>query len=355
MLSRLAGVIKSEPSFDLVATSQEAFQALGRSSMHRPNLFLINVDEMEGLELLPQFVRMFPQADILGLMERWDQDRADQVLEAGARGCILKPFRATDVLEALRIYKRRGLPRPSRTLAFFSPKGRSGRTTMASVLAIELARKSGESVALIDADLQFGDLAMFFDVATKHNVVEATHDVPLLTPPSLEPYFHEVGQRVWLLSAPTRPEHAELVEAEKLVSVVRMASGLFRYILLDLPAGFNPISMALSECADTDILMTMLNSGQEVYHMKRANRMFHTWETYGKKVYSVFARVNPCNDDQRRKIEEAFGQPVTGIFPNEYQITAVTGSGRLLQDLPENTPLIHAIGRLADDIITGRR
>lgn len=355
MLSELAGIIRSDPSFELAATYQDPETAAGQSSVFQPNLFLVDVDIPMGLEVLSTLIHLYPEAEILGLMERWNGDLADEVLRSGALGSLLKPFRAGEVTEALSLYKRRGQRLPARTLAFFSPKGCSGQSTAASILAIELARRSGESVALIDADLQFGDLAIFFDVAPPHNVVEASHDIQLLTPESLAPYFYSLGENVWILCGAARPEHAELVEADQLINVVHMAGSLFRYVLLDLPAGFNPISLALAEFADTDILMTMLNSGQEIRHMRRSMRMFRPWEAYGKKIYSLFSRVQPCTDGQKKKIEEEFGRPVTEILPNSYQITSITSSGRLMEDLSEDIPLVRSLGNLAADFVAGRR
>ena len=354
-LSQLAGALKIDSDFDLAATFFKAEQALGQSSVFRPNLFLVDVDDSQNLNLLSSFIDLFPQATILGTMEQWKADTAERVIEAGALGCLVKPFRTRDVLQAIKLYKRRGKSLPTRTLAFFSPKGHSGRTTMASVMAIELAKKSGESVALIDADLQFGDVSMFFDVVPQHNVVEASHDVRLLNPTTLEAYFHPVGDGVWIMGGPTRPEHAELVEANNLIDVVRMAGNLFRYVLLDLPAGFNPISLALAEFADTDILLSMIQSGHEVRHMKRSMKMFNTWGAYGKKIYPFFSGVKNCTAEQKKKIEEEFGRPVTNILPMESRITDITGSGRLMKDLPESMPYVNEVMSLANDIVMGRR
>ena len=355
MLPHLAGALKADADFDLAATYHDAEQALGQSSVFRPNLFLIDVDSPKGLELLPDFIDFFPNADFLGMMEHWKADTAEKVIQAGALGSIVKPFRTRDILKAMEIYGRRGQKKPTRTMAFFSPKGHSGRTTLASVMALELARKSGESVALIDADLQFGDVSMFFDVVPQHNVVEASHDIRLLNPATLEAYFHPVGQGVWVMGGPVRPEHAELVEADRLIEVVRMAGSLFRYVLVDLPAGFNPISLALAEFADTDILVSMINSGQEVRHMKRSMKMFQMWDAYGKKIYPLFSGVKRCTPEQKKKIEEEFGRSVTKILPEESHITAITGSGRLLKDLPEDMPYVRAVDDMVGEIIAGRR
>lgn len=355
MLSRMAGILKADDEFDLASTYHDAETAYGQSSVFRPTLFLLDVDDPRAVELIPSFVKDFPKAVVLGMMGKWKAGTADKVLNAGASGCILKPFRTADIIEALDIYKRRGQALPTRTLAFFSPKGHSGRTTMATIMAIELAKKSGESVAIIDADLQFGDVAMFFDAVPQHNVVEASHDIKLLTPSTLGHYFHQVGHGVWIMSGPLQPEHAELVEADRLIEVVRMAGSLFRYVLLDLPVGFNPISLALAECADTDILVSMLRSGYEVRHMKRSLKMFHMWDSYGKRIYTVFSGVKNCNESHRKKLEGEMGAPVTMMLPEERRIMDVTGSGRIMKDLPESTPYVQALSEFAEDIVSGRR
>ena len=355
LLSRMAGMLKADDAFDLASTYHDAEAAYGQSSVFRPTLFLIDVDEPRAVELIPRYIKSYPQAQVLGLMSHWNSNTADAMLAAGACGCILKPFNSADVKEALRLYKRRGKSLPTRTLALFSPKGHSGRTTLATVLAIELAKKSGESVGIIDADLQFGDVAMFFDAVPRHNVVEASHDISLLTPAALENYFHPVGNGVWIMGGPLQPEHAELVEANRLIEVVRMAGSLFRYVILDLPAGFNPISLALAECADTDILISMLSSGQEVRHMKRSLKMFHMWDSYGKRVYTMFSGVHNCTEEHKRKLEGELGRSVTMMLPEERRIKEVTGSGRLMKDLPEGSPYVEAVSEFAFALIGERR
>lgn len=355
MLMQLSGVLKASPEFDLVASYQDTKSALGRGSMFRPNLFLLDMEEPYALEQVSRFRLVFPQARIMGTMNTWNADLADRALAAGIQGCLLKPFKVEDIITAFSIYENRGDAKPPRFMTFFSPKGRAGRTTLTAILGIELARRSGESVAIIDADLQFGDMPMFFDVTTEHTVVEAVHDINLLTPESLLPYFHNVHDKIWLLSSPNRPEYAELVESDGLVKVIRMAGQLFRYVLVDLPAGFNPISVAVCEQADTIFLVTMLNSGQEVWHMKRAVRFFDAWAQYGKKVYTVFMRVSPCNKQEKRKLEHRFGQPITEILPNEYELSNITASGRLLKDLPKDSPFVESVTQVADDIIQGKR
>ena len=89
--------------------------------------------------------------------------------------------------------------------------------------------------------------------------------------------------------------------------------------------------------------------------MKRSLKMFHMWDSYGKRIYTVFSGVQNCNDDHKRKLEGELGRSVTIMLPEERRIKEVTGSGRLMKDLPADTPFVEAVAKFADDLANDRR
>lgn len=356
VLDEMIAELKSSTEFNLSATFKSVNDAVGQSSVFQPDLFLIDVDSPDALKNIPVFVDIFPDAKILGLVSNWNADIAMNIIEAGALGCILKPFTVQDIKDAIELYEKRGKPGLSRIISFFSPKGRAGRTTAAALMALSISEKTDERVALIDADLQFGDLPIFFDIEPKQTVVEATQDVKMLTPLNFKPYFHHIKHHLYLLSSPDKPEYAELVDAESLIDVVRLSCNLFRYVLIDLPAGFNPISIAMSQLSDTVVLMAMINNGFEIQHMKRALEVSKSLEVgTDKRIYTVFTRVNPCIEEERLKIETKLGYPVSDILPNEYKMISLANSGRIGKGLPEDSLLMKNLNKIAEGVISGER
>lgn len=354
-LNEILTPLRQSAEFTVAATYTGANAAISQAGMFQPNLFLLDVDDDESLDMIPAFADIFPNAIILGMMNFWDAGRAYRSLRGGAVGCILKPFTAQDVLESLRLYKIRGASRPARTISFFSAKGRAGRTTLAAILALLIAEKTGERVALIDADLQFGDLPIFFDAIPKRTIIEAAQDIKLLTPMTFEPYFHEIKQGVSLLSSPDRPEYAEMVTPETLVDVVRMTGNLFRYVLVDLPSGFNPLAINVCQLSDLVFVTTMINTGFEVKHVRKVMEVFEGQASPEREIRTVFTRVNPFTEEERRKIAHELGYPVNDMIPNEYKMISIANSGRLSQGLPTDTLLMRTISGMADNIIAGGR
>ena len=355
MMNELLVPLRRSGEFTVAATYRNAMAAIGQAAMFRPNLFLINVEDDEALGMIDEFVESFPGAYILGTMSVWDANRAGKVLAGGANGCVLKPFSAQDVLDALQLYSIRGVRKPSQVISFFSPKGRAGRTTLAAILALLLAEKTGERVALIDADLQFGDLPIFFDATPKRTIIDASQDIKLLTPMTFEPYFFPIKNNVALLSSPDRPEYAEMVSPDNLIDIVQMATNIFRYVLIDLPAGFNPLAIKVCQLSTTVYVTAMINTGFEVKHVRKAMEMFEAQKHPGREVRTVFTRVNPFTEEERQKIAAELGFPVNDMLPNEYRMVSIANSGRLSQGLPMDTVLMRTISDMADNLIRSGR
>ena len=134
-----------------------------------------------------------------------------------------------------------------------------------------------------------------------------------------------------------------------------MAKSLFRYVLIDLPPGFNPISVAASELADTTYMVAMVGGGYEVLHMKRALEVFKAWPDYESRVKTIFTRVSPCTDEERKILEKELEYPISAILPNEYLlVSAAANSGRMAVDIQPDTPLSVQISRLSKDIMGHR-
>ena len=357
MLERLSSVIRGTSGFSLAARYQQAGDALGQSAMFKPNIILLDIDEKGNLSLVPEFASAFPGAAILCISSHWDAKESDQIAQAGAKGYLVKPFSSEELTEAVQTFSKSGMAQGSEVLAFFSPKGKSGKTTLIANLAMSLAARSGEPVGIIDADLQFGDMAVFFNLEPKSTIVEATRDVKFLSPITLNPYFMAVpeAENIRVLCGTKKPEFAEMVEIAPFEDLVRMAQSLFRYVLIDLPPGFNPISVASAELADTTYMVAMVGGGFEVLHMKRALDVFKAWPDYEQRVKTIFTRVSPCTEKERELLEQELGYPVSSIMPNEYLlVSAAANSGRMAVDVQPDTPLSKNINRLSKDIM-GRR
>ena len=352
MLERLSSVIRNTKDFELVSRYQRAGDALGQGLMFKPNLILLDIDEEDNLSMLEDFTKTFTEADVICLSAKWAPSDSESIARAGAKGFLIKPFTSEELQEALRTFNKTGLSYGSNVLAFFSPKGKSGKTTLIANLGMALAQKTGQQVGIIDADLQFGDMSVFFNLAPKTTLMEAVRDINFLSPVTLNSYFLPIADNLRVLCGTRRPEYAEMVDIKAFTEVVDMARSMYRYVLIDIPSGFTPISIATAEASDITYLVTMINGIFEIQHMQRALDIFKAWPDYEDRVRTIFTRVEPCDANERDKLVQSLGYPKVSVIPNEYMLVSSSANNGQMAILEQpDSKFAYFVNQLADEII----
>ena len=82
----------------------------------------------------------------------------------------------------------------------FSTKGGAGKSVIAVNLAVVLAMRSERPVCLVDADLQFGDIAVMLKLAPQHTIVDAVASLDRLDATLLQS-LHDAASAFWLARA----------------------------------------------------------------------------------------------------------------------------------------------------------
>jgi len=352
MLERLSSVVRNTKDFELVSRYERAGDALGQGAMFKPNLILLDIDEADNLSMLEDFTQSFPNADVICLSAKWAPSDSESIARAGAKGFLIKPFTSEELQEAIRTFNKSKLSVGSDVIAFFSPKGKSGKTTLIANLGMALAQKTGQQVGVIDADLQFGDMSVFFNLSPKTTVMEAVRDINFLSPVTLNSYFLPIAENLRVLCSTKRPEYAEMVDIKAFTEVVDMARSIYRYVLIDIPSGFTPISIATAEASDTTYLVSMINGTFEIQHMRRALEIFKAWPDYEDRVRTVFTRVEPCDSSEQNKLAEALGYPRVAVIPNEYMlVSSAANNGQMAILEQPDSKFARFVNQLADEII----
>ena len=156
-------------------------------------------------------------------------------------------------------------------IAFFSPKGGVGTTTLAVNTAVLLAgggapppnsaNGAGPSipssrVLLIDMDLQFGQVATHLNLTPRYDVaVLATDDQALADPDLARSYLATHSSGLSILAAPARPEADFRVTLEHLQRIVELMRPQFDHIIVDLGSRLDPRSLWLLEQADAHLFI----------------------------------------------------------------------------------------------------
>lgn len=156
-------------------------------------------------------------------------------------------------------------------IVFASAKGGVGKTVISVNMAVALADR-GFSTCIIDGNFQFGDVNLALDIQPKFTISDLAQDDRPLTSSILGDYFQEHGSGVEVLSAPLKPEYADLVTTSLIQGICEKSLVQHEYLIADLPAGLSENNLTFMEMATKIYIVTDL----EMAALKNTKMMIKT-------------------------------------------------------------------------------
>ena len=236
-----------------------------------------------------------------------------QALRAGIRDVLPAPVDTTQLAEAVRRGRdaghrasgRAGHAEPAgelgHVITVFSTKGGAGKSVIAANLAVVLARRSERPVVLVDADLQFGDIAVMLKLAPQHTIVDAVGSIDRLDASLLQNLLvkHEPSG-VFVLPAPLEPAFADQIGADEMVRIVEMLRTFADFVVVDTPAYFNDVVLGLIEVSD-DVLLV---AGMDIPNIKNVKIGLQTLRLLNTPMSKLRLVLNRANSKVKLDVGE---------------------------------------------------
>jgi pilus assembly protein CpaE len=201
-----------------------------------------------------------------------DVDERIALLEAGADDVVVRPFHPDELrarvegllavaptpAAATSTATSAPVPRDNqRVISFLAPKGGVG-TTMVAVNAAVAAARAGHSTALVDLDLEWGQVATHLNIAANFSVVELARDVHALADPEqVRAYGHRHPSGVTVFAAPQRPDQAMMVDQSHVVQLLDGLRGTFERVIVDAGSDYDERTLTVVESSDRVVLLTV--------------------------------------------------------------------------------------------------
>lgn len=247
------------------------------------------------LPLLRDLTLRRPATAALLVAKEPDAELVSAAMEAGARGLVALPLtfeqvqaRITAAAEYSARIRRAMAAGPgvavddgggrARVVAFAGAKGGVGVTTVASHLALDLARTMpGLEICLVDLDLEKGDVPGILEVRHRIGIGDLAKVADDLSPVAVADSVSRHESGVDLLLAPPDIRDVEVVTPRALRLVMAALRQEYDVLLVDLGSHVTPAQATVVELADEIVLVVT----PDVAAVRGLRRTVNAWEALG--------------------------------------------------------------------------
>ncbi len=234
----------------------------------------------------------------------------------------------------------------TRVIAIISPKGGSGKTTVATNLAVGLAQVAPHQVVLIDLDLQFGDVASALRLTPEHTIAD-TARTGVLDTTTLKVLLTPHPAELFALCAPESLAQADDLDPEHLAQVVRPLSSEFKYIVIDTCAGIDAHALAAMELA-TDLIMVCTTDVPCVRGVRKAVEALDIIGLSNQTRHFLLNRADARVGLSATDIESTLGMSIDVSVPSSQAMWLSLNSGTPILESDANSPAGRAMTELVE-------
>lgn len=324
-----------------------------------PDLGVVVIDGVgdleRALEIAGEFDSRRPEITVVlgaqasdGIISRAMQSGVRDVLAPGSNGDRIREVvkRAVEIADRRRQAIRGAAETKNRLIMVLSPKGGAGKTTVAANLAVGLASRAPKEVALIDADLQFGDVGNALRLLSDTNVrdavagglKDATEVKVHLTP-------HRSG--LFALCAPDLPGVADEITSQAFSRAVALLAEDFRFVVIDTDPGLGERTLTVMDHA-TDLVFV---AATDVASVRGLHKTIEALDRIGMTDHERHFVLN--RSDARvgldiGDIAATIGMDPDVLVPSHRSLPVSMNQGTPVLEMDEPSPAKRPLWRLVD-------
>jgi pilus assembly protein CpaE len=322
----------------------------------------------DAIDYVSRLLRSRPEVRAILVVDRLTTEFMQQALRAGVSDVIQKSDAHTELLDAVVradqsmhaagvVYAETDETdgRVGRVTTIFSPKGGSGKSMVATNLAVALAKKARGPVVLLDADLQFGDDAVMLHMHPRHTLSDVVESIDRMDLHQLKSMLavHE-GSGLLLLAAPLEPAMAERVTATDVGVILNLLRSFASHIVVDTPSAFNDVVISLLDRSD-DIVVVGGMDIPTIKNVKVGLQTLGMLEIPQNRIRLVLNRANTKVKVEVQEIERTLGMRADTLIPSDILVpTSVNRGIPAVLDVPRSG-VARSINQLADLLLAGAR
>jgi pilus assembly protein CpaE len=370
-------LLQFESDVEVVGVARTGKEAIQVSQDLQPDVVLmdINMPDMDGISATEAIRAKQPAVQVVILSVQGDQNYMRRAMLAGARDFLTKPPMGDELISAIRRAGAMAQSEKSKSaqiavapisgnlgsmigyggpkgkiVTVYSPKGGTGCTTLAVNLALTLNNEDTR-VALVDGNLQFGDVAVFINEQGKNTIIDLAPRADELDPEIVEEVMlKHAASGLHVLAAPSRPEYADKVSSGQFSKVLEYLRQMYAYVVVDTASLLTDATLAAIDVSDLIVLVTT----QDIPSIKNCRLFLDLLQTLGierDRVLFIMNRYDKRINITPDRVTENLKQEVVSVVPfDEQTATKAVNRGIPFVLDSKNQPAARGVFSLAESV-----
>jgi pilus assembly protein CpaE len=344
-LDNLQKLLSFEPDISVVGTAMNGKEGVTQAQKLAPDIVLmdVNMPIMDGIQATETLAQEVPGSPVIIMSVQGERDYLRRAMQSGAREFLIKPFSGDELIASIRrVYQLEqkkesfmakapaaapaGVPpagEPARrgseqgqVVFFYSGKGGVGKSLIAANLAVSMANETKAKVALVDLDLQFGDIGVLLNLDHSQGITDLVENIEHMDPDFIREVMVEGPYGVKVLLTPISPELADLVTVDHIRKIFAEMRKIFDYIIVDSSTHLGEINLEVLDHADRVVVVTSL-SIPAIKDTKLALKIFDSLSISPDRVILLLNKSDAHSEFNKESVEANLRFPITAQIPND--------------------------------------
>lgn len=253
-------------SSQAIPLSQGVERVLAAFSDTAPDLLIVGTSDAShsALELIGEARRRHDDSIIVALHHTSPNGFLQRAFTVGTDDLIALPQSAESLAFAFekalaRRRREHTTSSPAPLICIMGPKGGTGKTLTACNLSVALA-DAGKRVALVDGDLQFGDVGLALGLPPERTIYDLATTGGSLDAEKIGSYLIRHASGLDVLLAPKRPDEAGSIDPHLLRRIYSILRATHDYVVVDTPPAFTPEVIATIDASSDVCVVGMLDA-----------------------------------------------------------------------------------------------
>lgn len=189
-------------------------------------------------------------------------------------------------------------------ISLFSPKGGSGKTSLAVNMANGISKYLEKKVLLIDLDFQFGNIAFLLGLKVKKTIADLTEANALKSFDDLKTCLVKHNSGFDLLPAPLKPEQSENIDSNLVRKIISLCKKHYDYIFIDCHSLLQDISINALDLSD-QILIVMNPDMSHIVSVHSCLKLMESLNYPKEKINLILNKYDVKLSKPKEDIDEA--------------------------------------------------